>query len=62
MHDLCTAEGLRAAVLELIHDRWQQAKIEQSQHEDDEAHYWAEAAHAKAEALMELADAVRRIR
>jgi hypothetical protein len=56
-----TAAELRAAILELIHDRWQQAKIEQNTREDSEEHEWAEVARGKAETLMELAADVRKL-
>jgi hypothetical protein len=55
-----TVDEHRAAVLELIADRWRDAKIEQSRYEDDMPE-WAEVARGKAELLMELAAAVQKL-
>ena len=51
---------MREKILELIYERWHNAKEEQNQYEDDMPE-WAEVARGKAEVLQELADAIRKL-
>jgi hypothetical protein len=48
----------REAILQMIHDRWGMAKQAERDYEED-APDWADIERGKAQALQELADAIR---